>query len=158
MTGSCFRMDCSGGPILFDCGLFQRSKTEKELNHRPFPFNPSRIAAVVLSHTHIDHSGLLPKLVKDGFTGAIHATPATIDLAKVMLHDIAHIQEFEVEQLNRRRARHGEGGVQLIYTGAEPGASPSQGPAVRAMVRDCFRRPGAVLECGSSSRVGFRRG
>ncbi|MCB1404601.1 MAG: MBL fold metallo-hydrolase, partial [Rhodobacteraceae bacterium] len=119
MTGSCFRLEVGGAEILFDCGLFQGSKTEKALNYRPFPFAPARIAAVVLSHAHIDHSGLLPKLVRDGFAGPIHATPATIDLAGVMLPDSAHIQEIEVEQLNRRRARHGERAVEPIYTGAD---------------------------------------
>ncbi|HRW15294.1 MBL fold metallo-hydrolase [Amaricoccus sp.] len=119
VTGSCFRLQVGGAEVLFDCGLFQGSKTEKALNYRPFPFAPARIAAVVLSHAHIDHSGLLPKLVRDGFAGPIHATPATIDLAGVMLPDSAHIQEIEVEQLNRRRARHGERAVEPIYTGAD---------------------------------------
>lgn len=126
VTGSCFRLETDHGDILIDCGLFQGSKTEKELNYRPFPFAPEGIAAVVLSHAHIDHAGLLPKLVKHGFAGPIHATQATTDLAGVMLPDSAHIQEIEVEQFNRRAARRARGSVTPIYTGVDAAACLDQ--------------------------------
>jgi metallo-beta-lactamase family protein len=119
VTGSCFRLSVDTGAVLIDCGMFQGSKTEKELNYRPFPFAPDKIAAVILSHAHIDHSGLLPKLVRHGFSGPIHATPATIDLAGVMLPDSAHIQEFEVEQFNRRASRRARSRVDPIYDGTD---------------------------------------
>lgn len=115
VTGSCFRLQTASGEILIDCGMFQGPKTEKELNYRPFPFAARGIRAVLLTHAHIDHSGLLPKLVRDGFSGRIHATQATSDLCEVMLPDSAHIQTSEVEHLNRRKAERHTPQVEPIY-------------------------------------------
>lgn len=116
VTGSCYLLDTGDARVLIDCGMFQGSKTERELNYRAFPFEPARLTAVLLTHAHIDHAGLLPKLVKHGYGGRIHCTAATADLCAIMLPDSGGIQEMEVKQLNQRRMKRGEAEVEPIYT------------------------------------------
>jgi len=119
VTGSCAELSGRGFRVLVDCGMFQGSKTLKALNYEPFPFDPRGIDAVLLTHAHIDHSGLLPKLMKAGFSGPIYATAGARDLCRIMLADAGGIQESEVRHLNRRNQRRGRDMVEPIYTEAD---------------------------------------
>lgn len=102
VTGSKHLVEIDGKRILFDCGMFQGSRKESEHRNRELPFDPKTIDSVVLSHAHIDHSGVLPMLVKHGYPGPIYATPATRDLCSIMLLDSAHIQARDAEWLSKK--------------------------------------------------------
>ena len=115
VTGSCFEVACGSHRLLVDCGLFQGPRTLEALNYQPFAFDPRRVDALVLTHAHIDHSGLLPRLVKNGFRGDIWCTPATRDLLWIMLPDAARIQEQEATRRNRRADRADLPPVEPLY-------------------------------------------
>jgi metallo-beta-lactamase family protein len=119
VTGSQHLLTVQGKRLLLDCGLFQGRRKDTYKRNLNFPFSPTSIEAVVLSHAHIDHCGNLPNLVRQGFEGPIHATLATADLTEILLRDSGHIQEADVEFVNKRRARRGEPPVEPLYTIAQ---------------------------------------
>jgi metallo-beta-lactamase family protein len=119
VTGSCFELSAGGKRILVDCGLFQGSRSLEALNHENFAFDASKIDAVVLTHAHLDHSGLIPKLTARGFRGPIWCTEATGDLLGEMLPDAARIQESEAERRNARADRADQPPIRPLYTAAD---------------------------------------
>lgn len=104
-----------GKKILLDCGLFQGRLDNRDEMNRHFGFAPHDLDYVILSHAHIDHSGLLPRLVKQGFRGIIFATPATISLCEIMLMDSAYIQKEDLRYVNKRRINRGEEQIEALY-------------------------------------------
>lgn len=119
VTGSQHLLSINGYNLLLDCGFFQGKRQESYERNSSFPFDPAKIDAVILSHAHIDHSGNLPNLVKQGYHGPIYTTPATAHLANIMLMDAGHIQEADVEFVNKRRMRAGDAPVMPLYTQVE---------------------------------------
>lgn len=112
VTGSMHHLEVDGREFLLDCGLNQGRRKEADARNRRMPVDPRALTAVVLSHAHIDHSGNLPSLVKNGFSGPIYTTPATIDLCGWMLRDTAHIQEKDAEFYNKRREKRKQQGIE----------------------------------------------
>ena len=121
VTGSQHLLEINGRRLLLECGLYQGPRQESYERNLNFPFDPAGLDAVILSHAHIDHSGNLPNLVKQGYDGRIYATPATAHLANIMLLDSGHIQESDAQYLNRKKNKNNRGTnnrqeVEPLYT------------------------------------------
>jgi len=172
VTGACFLIDTGTVRFLIDCGMFQGGREAERKNRDTFEFDPRDIAFVLLSHAHIDHSGLLPRLVAQGFKGPVYATSATVDLCEVMLPDSAFIQEREAQQDDRDRRKRGTGRrreTAPLYTVAQAHAclrhmrrieydAPFEPhPGLRCVFRDAGHILGSsIVEVRCSGRDGER--
>jgi metallo-beta-lactamase family protein len=116
VTGSMYLLEVNGSCLLLECGLYQGPRKESFERNRNFPFPPNSINAVLLSHAHIDHSGNLPNLIKQGYAGPIYGTAATTHLADLMLRDSGHVQERQAESASYHRSLRGEPPVDPLYT------------------------------------------
>lgn len=137
VTGSCFLLE-NGEKILVDIGMFQGSVEDR--NFRNFSFEPAEIDVLILTHAHLDHSGLLPKLVREGFNGVIYSTEATKEIVEHMLYDSAKIHEEEAHTVSRKRLRKGLSPVKPLYTSED--------------VRKCFRQKWRKVGYGDSVSIG----
>jgi metallo-beta-lactamase family protein len=115
VTGSCYVVEVGATRFLVDCGMHQGGDKEEAQNFAPFAFDPLELDFVLLTHAHIDHSGRIPRLVKEGYSGPIYATSPTCDLAEIMLLDSAYIQEMEAEWRTRKARRAGQRSVEPLY-------------------------------------------
>lgn len=116
VTGSRHLIRINGNHLLLDCGLYQGRRKETYKRNLEFPFNPREVDAVILSHAHIDHSGNIPNMVRQGYDGPIYATYPTKHLTDIMMRDSGHIQESDVQFLNKKRERQGKPLVKPLYT------------------------------------------
>ncbi len=117
VTGSKHLLELNDGTkILLDCGMFQGNPKEADALNRDWGFEPSEIDFLILSHAHVDHCGLIPKLIAEGYKGKVFCTPATFDLTKILLLDSAHIQRQDIFYHNKKRAKRGEKPVEALYT------------------------------------------
>ena len=136
VTGSKHLLEADGRRILVDCGQFQGRKDLRLLNWTAFPFDPATLDAVVLTHAHLDHSGLLPRLSANGFKGRIYCTPGTLELCGLVLPDAGRIQEEDARQANRQilEARTGAAAVhrERRAAGADAAAADRLREAVRS--------------------------
>jgi metallo-beta-lactamase family protein len=156
VTGSCFIIKDHDFTIMVDCGMFQGKRELRDRNTMNLVYNPPEIDILILTHAHIDHSGLIPKLVKNGFRGDIYATKATKDLCEIMLPDSAHIQEMDAKWVNRKNRKLGRDKIDPIYTIEDAEESIKQFKPVQygkktqihPRVEICFRDAGHIL--GSS--------
>lgn len=154
VTGSSYLIESPGGKkILVDCGLFQGGREMESRNWHSWPFSPKDIETLFLTHAHIDHSGRIPKLVKDGFQGQIVTSPPTAELCEIMLLDAAHIQEMDAEWQTRKNKRQAKGSIEPLYTKADAEASlrlflPQESDRVTELdsgVRARLRNAGHIL-------------
>ena len=167
VTGSSFLLETDDVKVLVDCGMFQGGREAEPKNRARFAFDPKTLDCVLLTHAHIDHSGLLPRLVAAGYTGPVYATPATCDLLEVMLADSAHIQEKEAEWAKKSKARGAArpplytiAEVQRTLRQLKPVAYAAEvipHPALRCIFRDAGHIIGAAIielwvKNGSKSR------
>lgn len=123
VTGSNFLVEASGKKFLVDCGMYQGSIEQEYENEAPFPYDPTKIDFMLLTHAHIDHSGRIPKLYNEGYRNPIYAHKATCDLCSIMLPDSGHIQEMEVKWKNKKRERKGEKPLPPLYTAEDAARS-----------------------------------
>src|SRR5262245_30811037 len=172
VTGSQYVVEASGERVMVDCGMFQGSKELRLRNWAPAVYEPSSVQALVLTHTHIDHIGRVPRLVKDGFRGPIYCTPATRELAEVLLKDAAYLQQEDADYFNRKRLTSHEPALPLYDEADVERALPlfetvplaqerEVSPAFSFRFRDAghLRGPASVLltvrEDGRQTRVLF---
>ena len=157
ITGSCHILRANGQLVLLDCGLIQGRREVEAKNREPFPFSPDKINAVVLSHGHIDHSGRVPLLIRQGYCGPIYAQNATCDLCKIMLQDSASLQERDAEYENKWRNKKKKPIIEPLYTIKDAQKSLENFVGLRYRERReilpgihvCFQDAGHIL--GSSS-------
>lgn len=117
VTGSCYLVETESARFLVDCGMFQGGREAPARNRRPFGFEPRGLDFVLLTHAHIDHSGLLPRLTREGFNGPVYTTTATVELLDIMLPDSAHIQETDARRaVRRRKGSRASPALSLLYT------------------------------------------
>ena len=152
VTGSCHLIAVGGYRVLLECGLVQGSRKSEARNAEPFPFDPCAIDAVILSHSHIDHSGRIPFLVKSGFKGPVYTQKASRDLCRIMLKDAAYLNEKECEWENRKRERKGLELIEPLYTMQDAQAAMRQFKGIDYGVKKKIA-PGVTLRLSDAGHI-----